>query len=57
MGKVYLIKIERFLLKILYIKLKVSSNSIIKVMNSIKNAIKLMNSKKNKLNSKINYPI
>ena len=55
-GTTYLIKIENFLLKILLIKIKVSWNNTVRLINSIKNTIKLINNSKNNLNSKITQP-
>ena len=49
----YFTEIEKILLKILYIRIKVNWNSIIRLMNSIKKYSGAMNSNKNKLNSKI----
>ena len=46
---------KKLLLKVLYIKVKVSWNSMIKPINSTKSAVKTMNNNKNKLNSKISY--
>ena len=54
MRYTYYIEIEIFLLKVLYIKVKVSRNSAVRSINSIKKCSELMNSSKNKLNNSKN---
>ena len=46
LGFAYFAEIENFLLKILLIKVKVSWNSIVKLMNSTKKCSGAMNSRK-----------
>ena len=49
----YFAEIEKLLLKVLYIKVKVSCNRTVGSMNSTKNVVGPINSNKNKLNSEI----
>ena len=51
----YFIKIEKFLLKVLYMKIKVNWNSKVESMNNTKKYSGPINSRKNKLNSKISW--
>ena len=53
LDTVYFAKIENLLLKVLQIKVKISWNSTMRLMNSTKNTIKIINNNKNKLNNKI----
>ena len=50
-GRAYFVKIKFFLLKVLWIKLKDSWNSMMKLINNTKSAMRLINNSKNKLNN------
>ena len=51
----YFVKIEKFLLKVLYMKIKVNWNSKVESRNNTKKCSRPINSRKNKLNSKISW--
>ena len=55
LSSVYFVETESFLLKVLYIKVKVSWNSIVGPWIVPKSAVEPINSSKNKLNNKINW--
>ena len=51
----YFVKIEKFLLKVLYMKIKVNWNSKVEPTNNTKKCSGPINSRKNKLNNKISW--
>ena len=55
LKSIYFGEIKIFLLKVLYINVKINWNSTVKFINSTKNVVKFINSSKNKLNSIINW--